>query len=104
MDLCKPTSAILLVSMAGTLYHVLMGEMDTATWWLIVGAMGTLVFQSLCYGGLESLAWVLMLIPVMVVCFFFAVALFSSYVRISTDRRHRHQKVCDEVCVDECDC
>jgi len=102
MDLCKPTSAILLVSTAGVLYHVLMGEMDTATWWLIVGALGTLVFQSLCYGGLESLAWVLMLIPVMVVCFFFAVALFSSYVRISTGRRHRHQKECKHV--EECDC
>ena len=110
MDLCKPTTTILLVSAAGSLYHLMMGEMDSMTWWIIVGALGTLVFQSLCYGGMEGLAWVLMLVPVLVVCFFFAVALFSSYLRISTGRkkaeceRPRCQKckrdecVCDEMC------
>jgi hypothetical protein len=33
----------------------------------------------------ENVAWVLMLIPVMVVCFFFAVALLASSMRIKNE-------------------
>ncbi len=58
-------------------------------WWLAVGAVGTAVFQALCYGGLDSLAWVLMLIPVLLVCFFLAVALFASSMRIQNVEKVR---------------
>jgi hypothetical protein len=81
-SLCQPSLAILLVSVAGVLYHLIVGAGAGIMWWLAVGAVGTVVFQALCFGGLEPVAWVLMLIPVLLVCFFLAVALFSSSVRI----------------------
>jgi len=80
--LCQPALAILLISVAGVLYHLAVGAGQSVMWWLAVGAVGTAVFQGLCYGGLDSLAWVLMLIPVLLVCFFLAVALFASSMRI----------------------
>ncbi len=82
MELCKPASAILLISVAGIIYHILAGDLHGIVWWIIVGLSGTGVFQGLCYGGLEPLAWILMLIPVLIVCFFLAVALFASRMRI----------------------
>lgn len=82
VSLCQPSLAILLVSVAGVLYHLIMGAGRGIMWWLAVGVVGTAVFQALCFGGLEPLAWVLMMIPVLLVCFFLAVALFSSSVRI----------------------
>jgi len=82
LSLCKPASAILLVSVAGTIYHLLVGDYTGMIWWLLVGVTGTGVFQGLCYGGLEPVAWVLMAIPVLIVCFFLAVALFASRMRI----------------------
>jgi hypothetical protein len=87
ITLCKPSVAILLVAVAGTLYHLLAGELHTMIWWLLVGILGTGVFQSLCYGGLEPVAWVLMAIPVLIVCFFLAVALFASRMRIENVRK-----------------
>ncbi len=105
MELCKPTSTILLVSAAGSIYHLMMGEMDNMTWWLIVGALGSLVFQSLCLGGFESLAWILMLIPVMIVCFFFAVALVSSYLRINTRPKRECKRLrCKKYKCKQCAC
>ncbi len=82
VKLCQPSLAILLVSIAGALYHLLAGAGGGLMWWLAVGVVGTATFQALCYGGLESVAWVLMLIPVLLVCFFLAVALFASSMRI----------------------
>ena len=82
MELCKPSLAIALISTAGVIYHLLSWDMRGLMWWAGVGILGTGTFQVLCFGGLETLAWVLMLIPVMVVCFFFAVALLSSQMRI----------------------
>ena len=49
----------------------------------MVGLLGTAIFQAMCFGGLEPVAWVLMLMPVLVVCFFLAVALFASRLRIN---------------------
>jgi hypothetical protein len=96
--LCKASTAILLVATAGVIYHLLAGSFYTVIWWLVVGGLGTGVFQALCYGGLEPVAWVLMLIPVLIVCFFLAVALFASRMRIENimelpcDRcSHRHR-------------
>ena len=83
MELCKPATAILLVASAGVLYHLIVGEMYNVLWWLIVGFLGTGVFQALCSGGIEPVAWVLMLIPVLIVCFFLAVALFASSIRVN---------------------
>ena len=96
LGLCKPSSAILLVAVAGTLYHLVVGEIHTMVWWLVVGLFGTVVFQVLCRGGLEPVAWVLMAIPVLIVCFFLAVALFASRMRINNVRkvpcdRYRHE-------------
>lgn len=82
LGLCQPSSAILLVSVAGALYNLLAGRMYSVAWWAMVGVFGTGVFQGLCYGGLEPLAWILMSIPVLIVCFFLAVALFASRMRI----------------------
>lgn len=87
ISLCKPSIAILLVAVAGTLYHLLAGDLHAMVWWLLVGIFGTGVFQSLCYGGLEPIAWVLMAIPVLIVCFFLAVALFASRMRINNVRQ-----------------
>jgi hypothetical protein len=82
ISLCQPSLAILLISVAGVLYHLFMGAGRGIMWWLAVGVVGTATFQALCFGGLEPLAWILMMIPVLLVCFFLAVALFSSSVRI----------------------
>jgi len=87
LGLCKPSGAILLVAVAGSLYHLLVGDMHGLMWWLIVGLFGTGVFQALCIGGLEPIAWVLMSIPVLIVCFFLAVALFASKMRIENVRK-----------------
>lgn len=69
------------------LYHLLVGDLHSMVWWLVVGLLGTGVFQGLCYGGLEPVAWVLMSIPVLIVCFFLAVALFASKMRIENIRK-----------------
>lgn len=82
LGLCQPASAILLVSIAGVLYHVAVGAMRPVVWWAMVGIFGTGVFQGLCYGGLEPVAWVLASIPILIVCFFLAVALLASKFRI----------------------
>jgi hypothetical protein len=82
IGLCQPSNVILLVSVAGSLYHLLMGQVRTMLWWVMVGLFGTGIFQALCFGGLEPVAWVLMFIPILVVCFFLAVALFASRMRI----------------------
>jgi hypothetical protein len=82
IGLCQPASAILLVSVAGVLYHILAANTGSVIWWLLVGLFGTGIFQALCFGGLEPIAWILMSIPVLVVCFFLAVALFASRMRI----------------------
>ncbi len=82
LGLCQPSSAVLLVSVAGALYNLLAGHMHSVAWWAMVGIFGTGVFQGLCYGGLEPIAWILMSIPVLIVCFFMAVALFASRMRI----------------------
>ena len=87
IGLCKPSSAILLVGIAGMLYHLVVGNIHAMIWWLVVGAIGTGVFQALCHGGLEPVAWVLMSIPVLIVCFFLAVALFASKMRIENIRK-----------------
>lgn len=98
--LCQPALAILLVSVAGVLYHLAVGAGQGTMWWLAVGAVGTATFQGLCYGGLDALAWVLMLIPVLLVCFFLAVALFASSMRIQNVEKVRcgrcgHHRPCD---------
>lgn len=98
LGLCQPSTAILLVGIAGTLYHMLAGDYRGMLWWIMVGVFGTGIFQALCYGGLEPVAWVLMSIPVLIVCFFLAVALFASRMRIENvreipcDRCHRHHR------------
>lgn len=98
--LCQPSLVILLVSVAGAIYHLLVGSGHGVLWWLAVGAVGSSTFQGLCYGGMEALAWVLMLIPVLLVCFFLAVALFASSMRIRNvetvpcRRRHGHPCGC----------
>jgi hypothetical protein len=82
IGLCQPSTAILLVGLAGAIYHLFVGNMHAVVWWILVGLGGTGIFQALCYGGLEPVAWVLMSIPVLIVCFFLAVALFASRMRI----------------------
>lgn len=82
VGLCQPSNTILLVATAGVIYHLLAGNTAAMLWWIVVGVAGTGVFQGLCYGGLEPVAWVLMAIPVLVICFFLAVALFASRMRI----------------------
>lgn len=81
--LCQPSLAILLVSIAGVIYHTAVGNFQAVTWWTVAGLAGTGVFQALCFGGLEPVAWVLMSIPILIVCFFLAVALFASRMRIN---------------------
>jgi hypothetical protein len=82
IGLCQPSTAILLVSIAGVLYHLIMRDYHSILWWGAVGVFGTGIFQALCFGGLEPVAWVLMFIPVIIVCFFMAIALFASRMRI----------------------
>jgi len=105
LGLCQPSTAILLVGVAGTLYHMLAGDYRGMLWWVMVGVFGTGIFQALCYGGLEPVAWVLMSIPVLIVCFFLAVALFASRMRIENVREvpcdrcrkhHRHGDPCEQ--------
>jgi hypothetical protein len=102
--LCQPSTAILLLSIAGVIYHLLTGRYQATLWWLLIGIVGTGTFQALCFGNLEPVAWVLMMIPVLIVCFFLAVALFASRMRIDNimsvpcDRcgfPHRHEDPCD---------
>jgi hypothetical protein len=81
-QLCQPSTILLVVATAGVIYHLLAGSAATAVWWLFVGVIGGAVFQGLCYGGLTPIAWILMSIPILVVCFFFAVALFTAKLRI----------------------
>lgn len=96
--LCQPSLVILLISVAGAIYHLLVGSGHGVIWWLAVGTIGGATFQGLCFGGLEALAWVLMLIPVLLVCFFLAVALFASSMRIrnveTVPCRHRNGETC----------
>lgn len=87
VKLCQPASIILLVSVAGILYHLLAGEYHGLLYWAIVAILGTGVFQALCYAGFEPIAWILMSIPILIVCFFFAVALFASSMRINNIRK-----------------
>ena len=105
LGLCQPSTAILLVGVAGTLYHMIAGDYSGMLWWIMVGVFGTGIFQALCYGGLEPVAWVLMSIPVLIVCFFLAVALFASRMRIENVRevpcdrcrkQHRHDSPCEQ--------
>jgi len=92
--LCQPSMTILLISAAGVIYHLLVQDNEGMLWWLLVGVFGTGVFQALCFGGLEPIAWTLMLIPVLVVCFFLAVALFASKVRIHNVQKHCPTPTC----------
>ena len=101
LGLCKPSTAILLIGIAGAIYHLLAGNMSAVLSWAVVGIFGTGIFQALCFGGLEPVAWVLMSIPVLIVCFFLAVALFASRMRIENilevpcdrcgHKHHRHE-------------
>jgi hypothetical protein len=87
IGLCQPSTAILLVSIAGAIYNLLVVNLHAVMMWALIGVFGTGIFQALCFGGLEPLAWVLMLIPVLIVCFFLAVALFASRMRINNFMR-----------------
>ena len=87
LGLCQPSTAILLVSAAGAIYNLLVQNLHAVVMWAVIGVFGTGIFQALCFGGLEPLAWVLMMIPVLIVCFFLAVALFASRMRISNFMR-----------------
>jgi hypothetical protein len=51
-------------------------------YWALVGVFGVGTFQGLCMGSFENIAWALMVIPVLVLCFFMAVALLASSIRI----------------------
>jgi hypothetical protein len=82
LGLCQPAAAILLVATAAVLYHLVAGNGWSIIWWITTGLFGTGVFQALCFGGMEPIAWILMSIPVLIVCFFLAVALFASRMRI----------------------
>jgi hypothetical protein len=99
LGLCKPSGTILLVAVAGALYSLLSGRTASVAWWSLVGVLGTAVFQALCYGGLEPIAWVLMSIPVLIVCFFIAVAVFASSMRIENVEvvpcNRCHRRGCD---------
>jgi hypothetical protein len=101
MKLCQPSLAILLISISGAIYHLLVQNFSGILWWAIVGVFGTGVFQALCFGGLEPIAWIFMLLPVLIVCFFLAVALFASRMRIGNiqnvpcDRCGRPKELCE---------
>jgi hypothetical protein len=85
--LCQPANIILIVSIAGVVYQLLVGEYYSVFWWIMVGVFGSGTFQLLCNGGLSPLAWILMMIPVLIVCFFMAIALFASQLRIQNIRK-----------------
>ena len=82
ITLCQPATMIVLISAAGAVYHLLTGNGRGIIWWLFVGLFGGAVFQGLCIGGLEPMAWAMMMLPVLLVCFFLALALFSSSIRV----------------------
>ena len=84
--LCQPANILLVVAMSGIIYEMMVGGYASAFWWLMVGIFGSGVFQILCYGGLGPLAWLLMMIPVLIICFFVALALFASQLRIQNIR------------------
>ena len=86
MKLCQPASIILLVSVAGILYHLVTGSFMGVLHWGLVAVIGTGVFQALCSAGFEPIAWLFMSIPILIVCFFLAVAIFSSSIRVSNGR------------------
>jgi len=88
MDLtpCQPTTVILVVAAAGIIYHLLAGMYSGVIWWTLTGLGGAAVFQLLCIGGLAPIAWVIMAIPLLLICFFLAVALFTSQLRIKNVR------------------
>jgi hypothetical protein len=92
LGLCQPATAIVLVAVAGVLYHVAAGHGAAVLWWLVVGVFGGGIFQILCRGGLEPVAWILMLIPVLIVCFFLAVALFAARLRIQNVREVSNER------------
>jgi len=87
MELCKPANLLLLISVAGALYHLIVFDVRTAMWWVAVGILGVATFQGLCVSGFETMSWLLMMLPVLVVCFFLAVALLASSLRINNVRR-----------------
>jgi hypothetical protein len=80
--LCKPATFICLVSIAGVIYHLFAGHAMVSVWWAILGIFGVGTFQVLCMFNMEHAAWFLMVIPVMVVCFFLAIAVLASSMRI----------------------
>jgi len=80
--LCKPANLILLISIGGVVYHLLSGDYQVLMWWALVGVFGVATFQGLCMGNFESIAWILMSIPVLLVCFFMAIALVASSIRV----------------------
>lgn len=64
---------------------MLTGQFRVVLWWTIVGILGAGTFQGLCMTDYENVAWVIMLLPVIVVCFFLAVALLASSLRIKNE-------------------
>jgi hypothetical protein len=40
MELCKPANLLLLISVAGALYHLIVFDVRTAMWWVAVGILG----------------------------------------------------------------
>ena len=92
LKLCQPASIILLFSIAGAIYHFLAADIAGLIYWLIVAILGTGVFQTLCYAGFEPIAWIFMLIPVLIVCFFLAIAIFASSMRINNVSRNGCKK------------
>jgi hypothetical protein len=97
--LCKPANLILLISIGGAVYHLITGEFTTLLWWILVGVFGVATFQGLCMGNFESVAWVLMSLPVLLVCFFMAVALLASIqVRNVIPCHHCKRPSCDGSC------
>lgn len=101
LKLCKPASIILLVSVAGIIYHLLAGDFMGVLYWVSVAILGTGVFQILCHVGFEPIAWIFMAIPVLLVCFFLAVALLASSMRINNVRKVPcgcQKKECDSGC------
>ena len=106
---CKPALAILLVSVAGALFHLLDGNTTAFISWILTALIGTATFEVLCRGGLEPLAWLFMMLPILAVCFFIAIALFASNMRIETvgecsnlkPRRVHPPEACDNDLMDE---
>ena len=67
-------------------------DVSTALWWVAVGIIGVATFQGLCYSGVEVLAWLVMMIPVLLLCFFLAIALLASSMRIRNVRVEPQQQ------------